>query len=378
MIRLKTSRKNIFVTCIFLILLVGASTIKSQQKKAGDSAELQIIKVERIARITGTPMQNETMPSPNNTTDMYDVGGTDLGIVWEMEKGKYGIFLGDTFGKAFVPDQDDPANFGDNWRCNVLAFSSDIDLQDGLTIDAMVVEDNDRTKAKELVYGGKDKSGNGDWTSIPTAAIRANGVDYVHYFNMKNWTGWVTNHSGLYKSKDNGQTWTKCEDVHFASDSNFGQAGYFKKDGYVYMIGTETGRDSNPRLARFKEKDIENQSKYEYWNKDENKWIVGDETKATNLFEDTVGELSIVYHNKYKRWIMTYFCSKRYDISMRDAAELTRQWSEPKTLATGKEHPQLYGSYIHPGVLDGDSIYFLMSLWRPYNVFLMKAELTDK
>lgn len=341
--------------------------------KKRENKPLNIKKVECLARVTGTPMKNEKFASPNNTTDVYDVGGTDLGIVWEMERGKYGIFLGDTFGKAFVPDQDDPAAFGDNWRCNVLAFSSDKNLEDGLTIDAMVVDE--KGKARELIYGGKDKSGNGNWTSIPTAAIRANGIDYVHYFNMKNWTGWVTNYSGMYRSTDNGMTWNKCQSVNFTSDSNFGQADYFKKDGYVYMIGTETGRDSNPRLARFAEKDIEDQSLYEYWNRDQKKWIRGDETMATNLFEDTVGELSFAYNTKFQRWIITYFCGKRYEITMRAAAELTGEWSEPKTLATGKDYPQLYGSYIHPAALDGDSLYFLMSLWRPYNVFLMKAEL---
>ena len=63
---------------------------------------------------------------------------------------------------------------------------------------------DDKGYAREIIYGGKDSSGNGDWTSIPTAAIRANGIDYVHYFNMRHWTGWVTNYSGRYKSADNG------------------------------------------------------------------------------------------------------------------------------------------------------------------------------
>lgn len=360
---------------ISLSLSGNDGEIKNGPAKDKNNTNLKIKKIERIARVTGTPTPNENLPSPNNTTDVYDVGGTDLGIVWEMDKGKYGIFLGDTFGKAFVPDQPDPADFGDNWRCNVLAFSVDNNLEDGLTIDAMVVDE--KGNARELVPGGKDKSGNGNWTSIPTAAIRANGADYVHYFNMKNWTGWITNYSGLYKSTDNGQTWTECSDVNFTSDSNFGQVGYFKKDGYVYMVGTETGRHSNPRLARFEEKDIENQANYEYWNKDQQEWIRGDESKATNLFEDTVGELSVAYNTKHKRWIMTYFCAKKYEISMRDAAELTGEWSAPQTLATGKKYPQLYGSYIHPASLNGDDMYFLMSMWRPYNVFLMKVEFED-
>lgn len=372
--KLSNETKHIFLFIGFLFSLVAMSNdVKIESGTSKNRKPLKVKKVERIARVTGTPIDGENLPSPNNTTTMYDVGGTDLGIVWEMNKGRYGVFLGDTFGKAFVPDQDDPANFGDNWRCNVLAFSEDFNLEDGLILNSMVTDEDGN--AKELIPGGKDKSGNGDWTSIPTAAIRANNKDYVHYFNMKNWTGWVTNYSGLYKSEDDCQTWEKCETVHFTSDSNFGQAGYFKKDGYVYMVGTETGRHSSPRLARFEEKNIENQSLYEYWNKDSKEWIRGDENQATNLFEDTVGELSIVYHNKHKCWIMTYFCADRYDISLRYATDLTGQWNDPQVLATGKEYPQLYGSYIHPASLDDDNLYFLMSMWRPYNVFLMRAEL---
>ena len=41
---------------------------------------------------------------------------------------------------------------------------------------------DDKGYAREIIYGGKDSSGNGDWTSIPTAAIRANGIDYVSLF----------------------------------------------------------------------------------------------------------------------------------------------------------------------------------------------------
>lgn len=345
-------------------------------KNKGNNSGIVIKKVERISRVTGTPMEGETLFSPNDTPHMFDVGGTDLGIIWEMEKGKYGIFFGDTYGSDFKPNPQAPGPHGGNWRCNVLAFSDDQNLEDGMTINGMAV--NDTGKAREIVYGAKDMSGEGDWTSIPTAAIRANGADYVHYFNMKKWHGWITNYSGIYKSTYNGQTWAKCEKIYFGSDSNFGQAGYFKKDGYVYMIGTETGRKSSPRVARFREADIEDQTKYEYWNKDAKKWIEGDETKATNLFDDAVGELSIVFHNKYKRWIITYLSEERYEMNLRDAAEITGEWSEPKLLATGKEYSLLYGPYIHPLSLDGDNLYFHMSLWFPYSVFMMKAELANE
>jgi hypothetical protein len=328
----------------------------------------------RIARVTGSPIDGEEFPSPNNTTTDYDVGGTDLGIIWEMDKGQYGIFLGDTYGADFVYDHSKNEPKGSNWRCNVLAFSDDKDPEDGLSISSMVIDDSG--KAREIIYGAKDTSGNGDWTSIPTAAVRANGIDYVQYMNIRAWDGWVTNHSGMYRSIDNGKTWEECQDVKWSSDSNFGQAGYYKKDGYVYMIGTETGRHSNPRLARFKEKDIENLSEYEYWNGTEKNWIKGDESQADNLFQDTVGELSFIYNNKFGKWIIAYFCANRYNISVRDADDITGPWSEPSELASGKDYPRLYGSYIHPLSADSENLYYLMSKWIPYNVFLMKTEMS--
>ena len=331
--------------------------------------------VNRIARVTGTAMSGETFPSPNNTALKWNVGGTDLGIVWEMQAGKYGIFFGDTFGRDFVPNPSNPGPNGGSWRSNVLAFSEDTNLDDGLSFSTMATDS--QGDAREIVYGGKDGSGSGDWTSIPTAAIRAGDADYVHYFNMKNWTGWITNYSGMYKSVDNGQTWTKCENVTFSSNSPFGQGGYFKKDGYVYMIGTPTGRDGNARLARFLEPDIENRDNYEYWGGTTAGWVRNDENRAATIIYDKVGELSFIYNNTMKKWIIAYFNADRYNITMRTAEEITGTWSNPYELAAGWEYAQLYGSYFHPVSVSGNNLYFLMSIWMPYNVFLMKAEIGD-
>jgi len=292
-----------------------------------------------------------------------------------MDAGKYGIFFGDTFGQDFVPRPNQPGPNGGSWRSNVLAFSTDNNMEDGLSISNMALDNSGN--AREIVYGGKDQSGNGNWTSIPTAAIRANGADYVHYFNMKRWDGWITNYSGMYKSVDNGLTWTKCEDVLFSSNSNFGQGGYFKRDGYVYMIGTQTGRNSPASLCRFRETDIETQENYEYWSSATGQWIKGDEHKATVIIQDKVGELSFIYSNTFKKWIIAYFNEDRYNITMRVADELTGPWSTPYELASGNDYAQLYGSYFHPLSVTGESLYFTMSMWMPYNVYLMKADLAD-
>ncbi len=125
---------------------------------------------------------------------------------------------------------------------------------------------------------------------------------------MRNWRNWDTNYSALYRSVDSGMSWEPCASVKFSSDSYFGQIGYFKKDGYVYMIGTETGRDTPARLARFREDDIEQQERYEYWDGTINKWVRGNEKRATVIIDDKVGELSFIYNYKYKKMDYSIFC----------------------------------------------------------------------
>jgi len=334
-------------------------------------------KISRIARVTGTSMAGESIPNPNNTTVNWNVGGTDLGIIWEIQPGKYGIFFGDTFGSDFKPNPVNSGGNGSNWRSNVLAYSEDLNLDDGLTFSKMATDS--RGDAREIIYSAKDVSGNGDWTSIPTGAIRANNTDYVHYFNIKNWFGWTTNYSGLYKSLDNGENWEKCNNILFASNSYFGMCGYFKKDGYVYMIGTPAGRSGYPRLARFAESDIENRNNYEYWSGHSRGWMKGNETEAVILINHKAGELSFIYNETLKKWIIAYINEdyNRKDINnivIRYADEITGPWSEPFIY---KEYELSYGSFFHPLSISGENLYFLMSIWYPYNVFLMKVEIGD-
>lgn len=345
------------------------------------SKELNFADFKCVSRVTGTEVNGANgLPAvlftvKNRTNELYNVGGTDLGIVWELQPGRYGFFFGDTFGSDFYPNYMNPGPNGSSWRSNVLLFSEDQELSDGLTIDSAAM-DKDGKNAREICYGGKDGSGNGDWTSIPTAAIRANGADYVHYMNIRNWAGWVTNFSSLYKSTDNGATWARCQNVKFESKSNFGQVGYFKKDNYIYMVGTISGRDNKPHLARFLEKDIENQSAYEFWNG--GGWVKENEAAAIPLFDDIAGELSVAYHPGFGKWILLYFNGARYEISFRTADHIAGPWSEPRKLVDGRQYAQLYGSYIHPLSLKGDTLYFIMSMWLPYNSYLMSAQLKYK
>lgn len=330
--------------------------------------------VERIARVTGERLQGEKFVSPNRTATDWNVGGTDLGIIWEIKPGTYGLFFGDTYGNDFRPNQQNPGPNGSTWRSNVLALSNDNVLDDGLEIHSMIQDS--LGQAKEIIPSDKDSSGKGNWTSIPTSAVSINGVQYVHYFNMRDWNGWQLNYSGIYKSVDDGLHWQECN-LRFASNSYFAQVGYCKKDGYVYIIGTPSGRSGNARLARVQESKFEDLSAYEYWNGKAQKWDGESEKNATPLFEDKVGELSLIYNVTHKRWILAYFNQDRYNITLRHAEHITGPWSSPIELVNGKEYPQLYGSFFHPLSSHGDNLYFTMSMWFPYNVFLMKVTLSN-
>ena len=147
-----------------------------------ESKALAFTNLKCISRVTGAEV-NGTNGLPavefevnNRTNEQYNVGGTDLGIVWELQPGRYGLFFGDTFGSDFYPNFVNPGPNGGSWRSNVLLFSEDSDLSDGLVINGAAMDESGKN-AREICYGGKDGSGNGDWTSIPTAAIRANGTD---------------------------------------------------------------------------------------------------------------------------------------------------------------------------------------------------------
>lgn len=305
----------------------------------------------------------------------WGLGGTDLGIIWEIAPGRYGLFFGDSYGPDFVPVAGGGPGPAGDWRSNVLAYSEDSYLSDGLTFSGMAADPNNAGRAREIIPRENYRL----FTSIPTAAIALDGVQYVHYMYWQVGTDFdPLNYSSIYRSLDDGATWESCRDrIEFDEDSNFGMVGYATREGdpYCYMVGTHIGRSRSVYLARFRYGDILDRSAYEYWNGTTRRWVQGDEHEATVVLNGTVGELSVMWLEKYQRWIVLYFDQEKYAICYRSAARINGEWSEERILVSGADYPQLYGSYIHPASADSDELYYTMSEWVPYNVYLMRTSI---
>lgn len=375
----KTHLKQIPIACAMALAIATMSCTEKSNK----DTHVELKNMRMIARLTGAAQPNDTVLFVNNT-EQYDVYGTDLGIMWHMEGDKVGVFFGDTNGEGFQVSPNGGGN-GGNWRSNVLAFSEDTNLEDGMTISGMALDSEG--KAREICAGAKAGNYEKYNTSIPTGAIRVAGVDYIHYMNIYEWAGgngrWLTNFSSLYSSSDGAQTWERKEEVTFHPDSHFSQVAYAKKDGYVYMLGTQSGRGDAAYIARFKEQDILVMENYEYWSGNENEWVKGKEEAAIPVFDAPVGETSLMFLEKQQTWLVTYLLDHIYDkkddkkghtLVYRQSKDLIT-WSDVKVLTSDKEYPGLYCAYMHPLKNNGDKLYFLMSIWQPYNVFLMSADI---
>jgi len=360
-----------WVPSLILLWSFGLQTAQSQVEdpKSG----LEVTGVDRISRISGASLPGEDLPNPTPNSLAFNVGGTDLGIFWEFADGTIGCFFGDTNGNGFKPTKQGGGNGGD-WRANVLAFSTDTTLGDGLEFSSWATDS--KGHAREIVPSEKDTSGKGDWTSIPTSAISVLGREFVHYMNVRRWGRpgeWETNYSSFHRSDDLGRHWAPMDEVQFSGDSRFAQVALAKKDGFVFMIGTPSGRLGSPYLVRIKEADFPKLDEFEYWGN--GAWQRGDESLAEPIFPAPVGEISLVHHPGFKKWIALYMDHHKVAVVMRTADRPEGPWSEQTVLAQNRDYPGLYGSFIHPASLKGNTLYFSMSLWHPYNVFLMKADL---
>lgn len=328
--------------------------------------------VREVAKLTGAR-------SVNRTDKRWQVYGTDLGIMWESGPDEIAMAFGDTVGVGFHP----PGGMGGDWRSNLLGFSSNRDLSQGVVLDRMVTDG--RCHAAEVLPSRKKD--NIEITTIPTSGFALPQPDsptgyrqYLSYMSIRTWNGvpgtFYTNYGGIAYSDDHGQTWTK--DPHARWDNIFGLSNFqvsamVPHDGYVYMFGTPNTRLGSVGLARVPVDQVLNTTAYQYWR--DGHWTpVSGAASATSIVDGPAGELSVRYDPGRGVWQMSYLDTAKTAIVVREANSPQGGWSESTPTVSVSAYPELYGGFIHPWST-GSDLYFTISTWSDYNVYLMRAEL---
>lgn len=316
---------------------------------------LRVLETALVGQLTGAG-------GFNDTASQWDIHGADLGHMFWHEDRLYMVF-GDTFGPGGLG--------GRNWRSNALARLADPVPGEGLRIEAMITGPGGA--AKELIpsrkIGGIEK------TVIPTHGISIDGRMYLHYMSVRRWGKhgqWDVRHSGFAYSDDDGRTWVVPRSAITPGGSGFEQVALVQDESHVYTLGIPGGRWGGVRLRRVPPGAFLDRRAYEYW--DGETWVQEPAAAAT-LVPGPVGELSLAWSKRHQRWLMMYLNPERRAVVLRTAPALTGPWGGEQVVATAEEYPGLYAPYIVPVKDIGDDVYFTLSMWGKYNVFLMHMTL---
>ncbi|MFC9786733.1 DUF4185 domain-containing protein [Rhodococcus sp. NPDC127528] len=331
---------------------------------AGAASAPKVGDVSLVAQLTGHG-------SINRTDKRWQVNGTDLGITWESKPGEVAVVFGDTFGKDWAP----PGANGQDWRSNVLGHSTDRNLSDGMTIDSMVQDSP--CHAVEVL--GSRKIKNWETTTIPTSGFAIGDRQYMSYMSVRRWSMipgmWYTNRGGIAYSDDQGQTWTKDPYAQWENIfglNHFQVASMVPAGDHVYMFGTPNGRLGTVAVARVQKDQVLNKTAYQYW-KDGN-WTPIGESSPTPILRGTAAELSVRFDESRGLWQMSYLDTIAGAIVLRQATSPQGAWTDGTPMVRSVDYPKMYGGFIHPWSTEHD-LYFTMSEWDSYNVYLMHAKL---
>lgn len=225
---------------------------------------------------------------------------------------------------------------------NAIAITENTDINSGVTIKQFL---KDNGKFRPFLVAGE-----GELSIVPNDAFVVGDKVYMHYYaktsqDPENAEIWGIGYAGFAVSEDGGRSWTKCEKT-WKGDGCFPQAGFYEKDGYLYMVGSRAGRETTTYWANMyvakcdMAADFTDPANWEYWNAFE--WIKGDEN-ASNvpICCLTVGprsEPQLVYNEKFGRWMMILRSGHIGGLVFRDAEEIQGPWSGEKILTDGKDY----------------------------------------
>jgi hypothetical protein len=221
----------------------------------------------------------------------------------------------------------------------------------------------------------------GDISTIPTSTFTDGDTMYTSVMNVENWKGgtWQTRSSELYKSTDGGRTWTVAGPTWQNADPGHNQPFQVQSfspsdDGYVYVYGTENGRENDGmHVARVPVSAIEDPSQYQYWNGSS---FSADQNPATSpvILQPPagytgVGEPNVHFYDNKALLTFNDDSGNVFTSSSTDGIN----WSTPQLVTS---QPGAYGIYQSP-LSGGDSVDASISLWNPYGTQLVQIQNSD-
>jgi hypothetical protein len=310
--------------------------------------------------------------SINQTDVRWGLYGADLGHMF-THKGKIYMTFGDSFGgPAADPFFSQPHS---DWRSNTMAYiKPSAAPSHGLFFEGMITDKPGH--AKELL-SSKKITGD-EQTVIPTYGVSTGHRMFLHYMSVREFDQpghWALNYSGLAHSDDDGQNWTKDMNATWPGNSNFGQVAIVEQGDWLHFFGIPGGRYGGVQLARVRSKTILDLATYQYWNG--KSWQTNDPSHAVSIVPAPVGELSVRWNSYYKKWLMMYLNDPQGLIILRTADQLTGPWDNGRVVVTAQQYPALYAPFITPMWNNGPDIYFTMSLFGPYSVYLLHTTLQE-
>jgi hypothetical protein len=326
--------------------------------------------VQTVAKLTG--------PGSASQTDVnWGLHGADLGHMFSMGNRLFMVF-GDSYGAGFTPPPNEHSSQWD-YRGNAMALISERAPADGLSFERMITDRPGH--AAELLPSRRDPNGLGEIALVPTNGLGVGSRMVLHYMSVRSWDSpgrWTLNGAGLAYSDDQGAHWVKPP-AQWGGASGFGQVAFARAGKTVYLFGIPGGRFGDIRLAQVKERQLLDPTAYRYYAGTSGRkvrWVAA-ETEAQPVGAGPAGELSVLWNPFLRRWLMTYLDEPARALVIREAPQPWGPWSTPKTLASADDFPGLYGAYLHPWLTErkGEILYFTMSRWPEYNVFLMRARL---
>jgi hypothetical protein len=268
-----------------------------------------------------------------------------------------------------------------------MAYTTDTDPSDGIVLSGWIT-DSATHLAKELIHSAKIDEV--EMTVIPTTAVTWGNYLYVYFMSVISWGdagSWTCNNASIAYTLD-GHTFVEALNMSWPGNSHFIEWGIIKggpgapsTGGYRYFLATGSGRFDSCYLARVLETQILNQSSYQYFtgfsSSDLPLWST-DGSDAEPVIDAPIGEITVMWNTYLDRYILMNLDDAAKKIYVRTAQSPWGPWSAPFTIISRPEYNGFYAPNIDPTLIEdnGRIVYFTMSLWNVYNVYLMKVDFT--